>query len=67
VVRIHSPRPPFSNTYRHSHYNGRIQAGSGVDPTLTRMSDSAGRCHRVLISLLSDDFNDPLSLDQEVY
>ncbi len=36
VVRIHSPRPTFSNTYRHFYYVIRVQTGSILDPILTR-------------------------------
>jgi hypothetical protein len=58
VVRIHSPRPNFSKTYRHSHNRSRVQTGSAVDPTPTRILESVGRCRRVLIDLLSGDFDD---------
>jgi hypothetical protein len=67
VVRIHSPRPTFSNTYRHSHIVIRVQTGSVLDPTLTRVLDSVGRCSLVLIDLPSYDFDDLLGLYQEVW
>ncbi len=67
MVRIHSPRPTFSKTYRHSGIVIRVQTGSVVDPTRTRMSNSVGRCSRVLMDLLSDDFDDTLRPYQEVW
>ena len=67
MVRIHSPRPNSSKTYRQFQYSGRVQTGSAVDPTLTRMLGSAGRCRRVLIDLPSHDCDDPLGLYQEVW
>ena len=66
MVRIHSPRPNSSKTYRHSHLKSGSTQGPFLDPTLTRMLGSAGRCRRVLIDLPSDDFEDPLGRDQEV-
>jgi len=66
VVRIHSPRPTFSNTYRHSGISIRVQTVSAVDPTLTRILHSVARCRLVLIDLLSGDFDDLLGRDQEV-
>jgi hypothetical protein len=38
-----------------------------MDPTSTRMLHSVGRCHRVLIELLCDDYDDLLGCDQEVW
>ena len=67
MVRIHSPRPNFSKTYGHFHTVIGVQTGSAVGPTLTRMLHSVGRCRRVLIDLLSDDFDDFLRPDQEVW
>jgi hypothetical protein len=67
VVRIHSPRPTFSNTYRHSHLKSGSTQGPFLDPTLTQMLHSLGCCRRVLIDLLSDDIEDPLSPYQEVW
>ena len=66
MVRIHSPRPTFSNTYSHSHIVIRVQTGSVLDPTLTRMSHSVGCCHCVLIDLPPDDFEHLLGRYQEV-
>ena len=66
VVRIHSPRPNFSKTYRHFQYSGRVQTGSVLDHTLTRMSHSLGRCHRVLVDLQPDASDDLLGSYQEV-
>ena len=66
MVQIHSPRPNPSKNHSHSHYSGRVQTGSSVDPTLTRMLDSIIRCGRVLINLPSDDFADLLGPYQEV-
>ena len=67
MVRIHSPRPYFSNTYRHFDLSSRVQIGSIVDPILTWVADSVGRCHRVLIDLLSDEVDDFLGPYQEVW
>ena len=67
MVRIHSPRPNSSKTYRYSHIVIRVQTGSVVAPAPTRMLDSVGRCSRVLIDLLSNDFGDLLGLYQEVW
>ena len=67
MVRIHSPRPTFSNTYRHSHVVIRVQTGSVLDPTLTRVLHSAGRCPLVLIDLTAEDLDDPLAPYQEVW
>jgi hypothetical protein len=67
VVRIHSPRPTFSNTYRHFQYSDRVQTGSILDPILTRMPRCAGRCRRVLFNLMPADFEDPLGSYQEVW
>ena len=47
--------------------NTRVQTGSAVDPTLTRMLHPVGRCSLVLIDLQSDDLADPLGSDQEVW
>jgi hypothetical protein len=66
VVRIHSPRPTFSNTYRHFQYSDRVQTGSVLDPILTRQLHSAGLCRRVLIDLPFADIDGPLGPDQEV-
>ncbi len=66
MVRIHSPRPTFSNTYRHFHYVIRVQTGSVLDPTLTRRIDSVSRSRRVLIDLPSNDLDDLLGQYQEV-
>ena len=38
-----------------------------MDPILTRMTESVGRCRRVLIDLPSDDFEDLLGAYQEVW
>jgi hypothetical protein len=67
VVRIHSPRPILSNTYRHFDLSSRVQTGSILDPILTRMAHFAARCCRVLINFLPDEFDDPLALYQEVW
>jgi len=67
VVRIHSPRPNSSETYRHSHYSDRVQTGSILGPTLTRMLHSVDRCRRVLIDFQCDDFDDLLGAYQEVW
>ncbi len=67
MVRIHSPRPTFSNTYRHFQCSDRVQAGSTVDPILTRILHSGGRCRRVLTDLRPDDFDDRLGPYQEVW
>ena len=67
MVRIHSPRPTFSITYRQFHLVIRVQTGSTVDPILTRVTDSVGRCRLVLINLPSDDFEELLGAYQEVW
>ena len=67
MVRIHSPRPTFSNTYRHFDTVIRVQTGSTVDPILTRVTDSVGRCRRVLIDLPFGDVEDLLGAYQEVW
>ena len=36
MVRIHSPRPNSSKTYRHSHLKSGSKKGPFLDPTLTR-------------------------------
>ena len=41
--------------------------GPVLDPTLTRMVDSASRYRRVLTDLPPDDIDGPLGRDQEVW
>ncbi len=67
MVRIHSPRPNSSKTYRHQTRISGSKKGPFVDPTLTRLLDSVGRCSNVLIDLRSDDFDDPWGPYQEVW
>ncbi len=66
MVRIHSPRPTFSNTHRHFHTRIRVQTGSVVDPTPTPHVDPVGCCSRVSIDLQSDDLDAPRRPDQDV-
>ncbi len=66
MVRIHSPRPTFSNTYSRMIKTSGSKKGPFLDPTLTRTPHSVGRCHCVLIDLHFSDCEDILGPYQEV-
>ena len=66
MVRIHSPRPTFSKTYRQQPKTPGSEKGPFLDPTSSPHVGRCCRCSRVLIDLPSDDFDDLLGSDQEV-